>query len=342
MWFRIPGNLFLAVALVLLIAACGTKSEVASSSAGEITVYTDFPPDQVSTYLALFNADYPNIKVNVVGQATSDLTRRLFILLDEPQTDVIWGLSVTTTMLLAWYDRLASYAPAGLEHVSPKFRDSHHPPYWMGLAVRVLAFCVNTAALETLDLPPPRSWRDLIRPIYAGHLVMPSPITSETGYIVVAGLLHTFDEIESWKLLDALHQNVAQYTSSATQACDLAAAGQVPIGISFVLAGLQQQSKGAPIKVILPLGGARWGLATSALVMKDQIKPAAKTFLDWAISDHAMRAYRKHYAVTAAHTGLAIPQGLHQNPCKQLLNTDLLWTAANRDRILQEWLQRRQ
>src|SRR5437762_10575642 len=43
------------------------------------------------------------------------------------------------------------------------------------------------------------------------------------------------------------------------------------------------------MQLIYPAEGSGWDIEASALIQKDHIQPAAKTFLDWAISDSAMQ-----------------------------------------------------
>jgi iron(III) transport system substrate-binding protein len=78
----------------------------------------------------------------------------------------------------------------------------------------------------------------------------------------------------------------------------------------------------------------------NALVKKPQIKDASKTFLDWAISPAAMEKYAQNFSITSVKTDVKLPEGFPADPEKQLAENDLVWAAANRDRILAEWTKR--
>ncbi|MFX6759932.1 ABC transporter substrate-binding protein, partial [Acinetobacter baumannii] len=75
----------------------------------------------------------------------------------------------------------------------------------------------------------------LAKPIYKGMIVMPNPASSGTGFLDVTAWLTLFGEHEGWKYMDALHENIAQYTHSGSKPCKQAGAGEFPIGISFEL-----------------------------------------------------------------------------------------------------------
>ena len=341
MFCRRSDMLFMVGVLAMLLAACGSKREEAPSpTAGEITVYTNILLDQVKTYLADFHKTYPDIKVNVVRESVGDLTKRLLAERDNPLADVIWGLAVTSLQLLEWRDMLSPYTPAGLERVMPQFRDTSNPPYWVGMDAWMAIFCVNVVELEKLGLPMPRAWSNLIDPAYRGHLMMYNPNVTGTGYMTVTAILQIYGEVKGWEYLDALHQNIFAYVPSEEEPCRLAGAGKVLISISYDLEGVQQKTHGAPIDVIFPTEKTGWDMEASALVKKRHIKPVAKTFLDWAISDSAMQAYAKNYAITAVRTNVPVPQGFPDEPTRQLLDRDFPWDTANREHILRTWLRR--
>jgi iron(III) transport system substrate-binding protein len=249
-------------------------------------------------------------------------------------------LAATSLVLAQSRQILQAYAPAGLERIDVKFRDIGDPPAWVGIDVWMSAFCVNTVEVERLGLPVPQSWEDLLDPVYQGYIVMPNPNSSGTGFLSVVAMLQLKGREQGWDYLDRLHENIALYTHSGSKPCQLAGSGEYPIGISFDYRGIVQKRQGDPILTIFPQEGSGWEMEANALINKRSIKPAARTFLDWAISDNIMREYAKGYAITSVRTGQPIPEEFPANPIAQLIDNNFSWTAANRHAILSEWLAR--
>lgn len=343
--------MFRSLGLVLLVfgvllSACGGGGGAAGGGAasdatsGEITVYTALEDDQIAVYLPLFNEKYPNIKVNIVRDSTGVITARLLAEKGNPQADVVWGLAASSLLLADQQQMLEPYAPAGLEKIRVNFRDSANPPHWVGIDAWFSAFCVNTVELAARGLPMPASWKDLTNPVYRGMIVMPNPNSSGTGYLSVSAILQMMGEEEGWKYLDALHENIAAYTHSGSKPCKMAGAGETVIGVSFDYRAIKQKADGQPIEPVFPTEGSGWDIEANALVKKASIKPAARTFLDWAISDEVMIKYAASYPVTAAETTVGVPEGYPPDPVKQLIANDFNWAAANRDRVLTEWMRR--
>lgn len=324
---------------LMTLAGCTlrTASNPGSGREQQITVYTALDTNEVEAFLPDFTLAYPEIEVTLVRAAAGGLTQRILAERTDPQADLIWGMPLTNLIFLEWNELLKPYSPLGLERVDDHFRDGRQPPYWVGNQVMLSAFCVNTRLLRRKGLAIPSSWMELIEPEYRHQLVMSAPTSSDTGLLAVLSILRLYDELDGWRYLDRLHNNIAHYTVSDEQPCQSVSQGEVAIGIAKNSEGL------SGVEFIYPSEGVGWELNASALVHKRTIQPAARTFLDWAISDSAMRLYARKAAVTAVKTGVAIPAGFPADPTELLFaprKKDVPWTAANRDRILNEWQQR--
>lgn len=325
--------------LIKLAALCGVALCLLFSTvhASEILVYTALEDDEIPRYLALFEKSHPDIQVKIVRDSTGIVTAKLLAEKDNPRADLVWGTAATSLMLCDQSGMVEPYAPKGIEKVVPKMKDFNKIPHWVGIKAWMTGFCVNTIEIEALHLPVPKNFDDLLNPVYKGHLVMPNPASSGTGFLTVSAILQMKGEKEGWKYLDKLHENIARYTHSGSKPCKLAGAGELPIGVSFAYRGFMQKQKGEPVLTVFPHEGSGWDVEANCLIKKDHIKPAAKTFLDWAISEPVMKEYAKVYPVTAYATGAPIPDGFPKDPEAQLIENDFQWAAKNRARILKEW-----
>ena len=317
-----------------------TKEEIQPVT---IQVYSSLPSDRIETYIAQFESEYPSIKVDLTFSTEKDLTDRILADRLNPSADVIWGLPIANAHLLDWQDLLMGYEPAGLDRINPQFYDVVTPPHWVGTAARILVFCVNTELLAERDLEMPTSWSDLINPAYKGQIAVPSSTTSGSGYLLLATILQIYGEVDGWDYIANLHKNTNnKYAADVKIACQLASKGDFPIAISFDYRTTQQIELGNPIKLIFPAEGAGWDIEVNALIRKKNIKPEAKTFLDWAISDSIIALYQEDRDVLA--TNLTIESSSKIDFSKissalSLLDEDVAWISANRQRILRMWAQ---
>lgn len=95
--------------------------------------------------------------------------------------------------------------------------------------------------------------------------------------------------------MDRLHENIARYTHSGSKPCKLAAAGEIPIGISFAFRGAKSKAKGAPIDIIVPEEGVGWDMEATAIIAGTDKLKAAQTLVDWSITKKANEMYNTGY-----------------------------------------------
>lgn len=326
--------------LALLMGALLLLTGGTAATAEEILVYTALEDDELPNYLPLFEKAHPDIKVKIVRDSTGIITAKLLAEKGNPQADVVWGTAATSLMLLDQAGMVEPYAPKGVEKVKPLMRDSKKTPHWVGIKAWETGFCVNTVEAQESKLPLPASYADLLKPEYKGHVVMPNPASSGTGFLTVSAILQLMGEKKGWEYLDKLHENIAAYTHSGSKPCKMAGAGETVVGVSFAYRGFMQKKKGEPVQTVFPKEGSGWDVEANCLIKKPTMKQGAKTFLDWAIGPEVMKAYAQVYPITAYDTGTAVPEGYPAKPEAQLIKNDFDWAAKNRERILAEWTKR--
>lgn len=312
-----------------------------AQAATDLTVYTAVEAEDLARYAAEFNKDHPDINIRWVRDSTGIVTAKLLAEKNNPQADIIWGLAATSLLLLKSEGMLEPYKPKGVEKLDKKFVDKGAVPTWVGMDAWVASICYNTVEAAKYNLVPPTSWTDLLKPMYQGHVIMPNPNSSGTGFLDVSSWLQIFGkEKGGWDYMDRLHRNIARYTHSGSKPCKLAAAGEIPIGISFAFRGAKSKAAGAPLEIIVPAEGVGWDMEATAIVAGTSKLKAAQTLVDWSISRKANEMYNTGYAVVA-YPGVAKPvEHFPPNLLEKMIPNDFEWAANNRRAILAEWLKR--
>ena len=330
---------FFSILFALIVLA--TFSVVTNATAGDLLVYTALEDDEVAIYLPAFEKAHPDINVTIYRDSTGIVTAKLLAEKDNPQADVVWGTAATSLLIADSLGMLKGYNPKGFEKVKKGMKDpKNDPAHWVGIKAWVTGIVGNTIEMEKKGLPMPKSYADLLNPVYEGSLVMPNPASSGTGFLTVSAVLQIMGEEKGWDYLDQLHENIAQYTHSGSKPAKMAGKGEFPIGVSFAYRGFKQRAKGEPVVVAFPAEGSGYDVESNALINKPRIKKEAKVFLDWAISDEAMDMYAKIYPIVATDIKVDAPEGWPADPMSVLIDNDLEWAAQNRKRILKEWTAR--
>ena len=246
----------LAVVLLFLLPfalfAGGEKAEEAAVDEGnELVVYTSLETDETEEYISAAEAA-TGLKINWTRFSTGVVGAKLLAERKNPQADVVYGWAVTYLMDFTDRGFFEPYVPVDGEKIPAQFKDPND--YWYAIDLYLAAFCVNTEKLNEYNLPMPTSWQDLTDPVYQGHLIMPNPASSGTGFLQVAGVLESMDsdyknktvaDNAGWAFLEELDKNMGQYIKSGSRPAKYAAAGEYVIGASFafVIANLKKEGK---------------------------------------------------------------------------------------------------
>ena len=327
-----------ATFIIAALAASLATSSAFSKTA--LTVYTSIEAVDMERYKQTFEAANPDIEINWVRDSTGVMTAKLLAEKNNPQADVVWGVAATSLLLLKGEGMLEPYAPAGVDKLDPKFVDSSTPPSWVGMDAYVAALCFNTVEAKKLGLSAPTSWADLTKPEYKGHVVMPNPSSSGTGFLDVSAWLQMMGEDKAWSYMDALHENIAAYTHSGSKPCKMAAAGETVVGVSFEFPGAKAIAAGAPLDVIFPSEGSGWEAEATAIIAGTPKLEAAKKLVDWSITKDANEMYNVGYAVVA-YPGIAKSvENLPADISGKMIKNDFEWAANHRKAILSKWQER--
>lgn len=328
-----------ATAIAAVAATCVLAGSVWAKT--DLLVYTAVEADELKMFKEAFEKDYPDINIKWVRDSTGVVTAKLLAEKSNPQADIVWGLSATSLLFLAKEGYFQPYAPKGLDKLDKRYYDTkNNPPLWVGQRAYIAAVCYNTVEGKKHNIPEPKTWQDLTKAAYKGHVIMPNPNSSGTGFLDVSAWLQMWGKDKGWAYMDALHENVARYTHSGSAPCKMAAAGEIPVGISFDYRGAKSKSEGAPIEVIVPSEGVGWDLESFGVVKGAKNLKAAQALADWSVTRTANEIYSKQYAVVAM-PGVAKPvPNLPPVILEKMIKNDFLWAAANRDAILSEWQKR--
>lgn len=329
--------IIIVVSAVILNGCISTKPQYVQGNDKSLTIYTALEEEQVNEYIKDFREMYQDINVNIIMDSHGVISAKLISEKDNPQADVVWGLSSINMIDLDSRNLLKPYIAKSFNEVNKKFVDKGDSPSWTGLTVTETAFVVNYKELEKLNIEIPKSFEDLTKSEYKGLITMPNPASSGTGYFTVSAILQLMGEEKGWEYLKKLDENMGIYTHSGSKPAKLAASGEYPIGISFGYRAIKQINNGDPIKAIFPSEGSGWDLESIALVNKNNIKEESKLFMEWALSKDTMKLYSKNAAITSIDINAEPPRGYSKEPLKQLIDNDLEWASKNRSAILKRW-----
>ena len=123
-----------------------------------------------------------------------------------------------------------------------------------------------------------------MKPEYANEVELSNPVTSGTGYTILATLVALYGEDGAFDYLKRLRPNVVRYTQSGTAQGPSVARGEVGVGVSFVHEFITQQLAGFPVDIAIPCEGTGDTLGGMAIIANGPNPAEARVFYDWALT----------------------------------------------------------
>lgn len=206
---------------------------------------------------------------------------------NKPDADIFLGAGAPAHEVLKKEGLIVPYRPKDGDKVPAdwhgmKVRDQGG--YWACFAPWIVTNLYNEKVLKALRLPPPKTWKDLLDPIYRGSIVQTLPYASGTQHEVLEIHLQAFGEKEGWGYNRLLAAQLARFSTGSTDTTQMVGRGEVPIGIAQPqMNAMVARKDGYPVRDLLPDKTILVPEAV-ALLKNAPNEATGKIFLDWLFS----------------------------------------------------------
>ena len=205
----------------------------------------------------------------------------------KPDADIFLGAGAPAHEIAKKEGLIVPYRPKDWDMVPAtwggmKVKDADD--YWTCFAPWIVTNLYNQKVLKKLRLPPPKTWNDLLNPIYRGNIVHTLPYASGTMHETIEILIQAFGEKEAWRYLRLLAAQLARFSTGSTDTTQLTARGEAPIGIAQPqMNAMAARKDGYPVRDLLPEKTILVPEAV-ALLKGAPNEKTGKIFLDWLFS----------------------------------------------------------
>jgi iron(III) transport system substrate-binding protein len=205
----------------------------------------------------------------------------------KPDADIFLGAGAPAHEILKRDGLIVPYRPKNWDNVPAKWggmkvKDKDY--YWTCFAPWIVTNLYNEKVLKKLRLPPPKTWNDLLNPIYRGNIVHTLPYASGTMHEAIEILMQAFGEKEAWRYLRLLAAQLARFSTGSTDTTNLVKRGEVPIGVAQPqMNAMAARKDGYPVRDLLPEKTILVPEAV-ALLKGAPNEAIGKIFLDWLFS----------------------------------------------------------
>lgn len=260
----------LAAALLLMpvLAGCSSEKE-------KVVIFSSMEDYRNEELEKQLKEKFPDFKVVVQQLATGDNAAKIKAEGTKTEADIVLGLETASFAEIA--DNFASLSEFSTEQFLEGVNGADDRYFVWEKADG--AFIVNTQVLQEKNLPVPQNYEDLLKPVYKNLIVMPSPKTSNTGYMFVNTWYNTMGKEKALDYVDKLQGNIKDFTKSGSGPVKMLISGEAAIGLGMVFQAAAQITEGSPLQIVQPEEGCPYNTTSFGIIKgRDEKENVTKVF----------------------------------------------------------------
>jgi len=260
---------FLTLALIL----GGTLFAGGKKESSRVIIFTSTEDFRTEHMKELLKEKFPTEDITLQVLSTGNHAARIKAEGTSTEADII--LNLETGYLEALQDTFADLSEWDLSPFLPDLVPASHR--YLPWDKSSGAIIVNRAKLESLGLPIPASYQDLLHPAYKGLISMPNPKSSGTGYMFLVSLINAWGEDAAFDYFDQLATNILQFTTSGSGPVNALIQEEAAIGLGMTLTAVQAiNTRGIPLEILFFKEGAPNITTGMAIIKGRETKPLVR------------------------------------------------------------------
>jgi phosphoglycerate transport regulatory protein PgtC len=280
-----------AAALASTVIAAGNTQaqEKGKDIENRLVIVTSFSKDITEPYRAAFQKKYPGTKVEVQNRNTNAAVTFIRETRSNPP-DIMWASAPDAFEVLKKDKLLHKYRPkaTGLATKVGSYPVNDPDGSFIGFAASGYGIMYNTRYLKANNIPAPKEWDDLKKPVYFGHVGISAPSRSGTTHLTVETILQGEGWDKGWATLLEIGGNLAQVSDRSFGVPDAVNSGQYGVGIVIDFFGLSAKASGFPVDFVYPTVTAIVP-ANVGIIANSKNPRAAEAFVEFLLSEEGQR-----------------------------------------------------
>ncbi|MGB3718317.1 MAG: extracellular solute-binding protein [Hyphomicrobiaceae bacterium] len=257
----------------------------AQAPTGKVTVSTSFPKDVTDPIKKAFEKAHPGVTLDVQNRNTNAGVKYLEETKDNNQTDLFWASAPDAFEVLKGKGLLQKYQPkaTGIPEKIGAFPINDPDGYYFGFAASGYGIMWNERYAKANNLPEPKEWSDLAKPVYYDHVSIATPSRSGTTHLTIETILQGEGWEQGWRTIKEMAGNFRNVTERSFGVPEAVNSGEVGVGIVIDFFAFSAQASGFPVKFVYPTVTTIVP-ANVAIVANAPNKAGAEAFIEFLLS----------------------------------------------------------
>ncbi|MEG2685241.1 MAG: extracellular solute-binding protein [Erysipelotrichaceae bacterium] len=254
---------------------------VAKNDKDTIIIYSSQEQFRGDAMQSQLNAEFKDLKIQVMYVPTAKAAAKISVEGVNSDADIVVGLE--TAYLEKVKDSLADTSTySKLDYLDDLKDTSNKYVVWERFSGSII---VNNTVIKKHNLPIPKTYEDLLNPVYKNLIAMPDPKSSGTGYFFYKNIVNELGETKALEYFDKLSKNVKTFTESGSGPIKLLKQGEIAIGLGLTFQAVDEFNKGNDFTAIVPEFGSPYALSGTAILEGRQNDPDILKVYDYIINE---------------------------------------------------------
>jgi iron(III) transport system substrate-binding protein len=233
----------------------------------------------------------------------------------DPQADILMGGNSNIHTSLGSGGLLQKYRSNMVDEamIDPKYMDPNG--YWSGWYLGAICILYNKKRFNEEIAPrgitPPSSWDDLLEPAYHGNVVLPNPLTTGIGVIIMAvQIFRSGDTDAGFHFMARLNRNVRLYSRDSVGPIELISKGEAILGSAWGHDAIaRKKQEDLPIKIVFPIDDG-YEIGAASIIKGCKHLAAAEKFIDFLLTRAPAEINARTGFRYPVRKGVLLPAGL--------------------------------
>ena len=316
---------------VLILVVIMLFMATAALAEGSLVVYSPHDADPLQSGLALFQAAYPDIKVEYIAAGTGELLQRVAAESENPLADVLWGGGADS--LAAFKPYFQPYVCANDDVIADSFKDAED--LWIGESPLPMVLFYNKTMVSEEDAP--KTWEDLLNPKWKGQIAYASPAKSGSAYTQLCTMILAQGGVDNggWDFVEKFYQNLDGKVQDSSGNCHkLVASGEYAIGVTIEKSAVLYADN-PDVAFVYPLQDS--AVPDGVAIIKNCPNlDNAKLFVDFVTGIECQKDQNTNWKRRPVRSDLE-PVGLIKLSEIDLVDYDFDWAANDKAATIEKW-----
>ena len=243
----------LLIVTMIGVYGCGKKEE--------IVIYSSMEEENNQLLQQKVKVQFPELNVVVQSVGTGNSAAKIKNEGTKIEAKII--LDLETSHIKSLENNFADLSGFDQSQYIDGLNNSKNYVTWTKYNVGLI---VDKKYLKKHNIPVPKTYDDLLKPIYKNLIAMPDPTSSGTGYAFYLNVVNLKGEDEVIKYFKKLKQNMREFTTSGSGPTNLLKKGEIVVAMGMFSQGAAAITEGYDFELIQLDTGCPYNTTSAGII----------------------------------------------------------------------------